>query len=303
MWLLLVLDALFASTFIIGKDVVSVVPPILFTAIRMVTAGSLLLTFLYMTKHRCPALHKDHYLWLSGIVFFHIYLAFVCEYVGFKYISGAKASLLYNLSPFFTALLCYVLFNERMSRKKWIGLMLGFLGFIPVLAFNDASETGSLLSTLSIFSWGEVFILVAVASCCVGWLCMSKLTRGYGYSYMFVNSIGMFFGGLLAFPTSYFLETWPTADYLVGNMIFWRSLILLILIGNVISYNLYGKLLHIYSATALSFFCFIIPFFAAIMGWLWLGETMNIWFFVSLAIVSVGLYIFYQEELKNGITV
>jgi drug/metabolite transporter (DMT)-like permease len=59
----------------------------------------------------------------------------------------------------------------------------------------------------------------------------------------------------------------------------------------------------VYSATALSFFGFIIPFFTSIMGWFWLGEEVNIWFFISLIIVSFGLYLFYQEELKQGITV
>lgn len=301
MWLVMVLNALFASTFIIGKDVVSVVPPILFIAIRMIAAGALLLAFLRLTGHKRPKLKSNHYPWLAGIIFFHIYLAFVCEYVGLQYVSGAKTSLLFNLSPFFTALLCYFLFKERMSVKKWIGLIIGFVGFLPVLT-SQSSGAESIMASLGVISWGEIAVITAVFSSCIGWICMSKLTRDFDYSYMFINSFGMFLGGLLALPTSYLLETWPSASYLAGNLIFWRSLILLILVGNVICFNLYGKLLHVYSATALSFFGFIIPFFSAIMGWFWLGEEMNIWFFVSLVVVSVGLYLFYQEELKHGIT-
>lgn len=301
MWLVLILNALFASTFIIGKDVVSVIPPILFIAIRMIVAGGLLVTFLKMTKHRFPHIRPQHYPWLAGIVFFHIYLSFVCEYIGLQYVSGAKTSLLFNLSPFFTALLCYFFFNERMSKKKWLGLVIGFLGFIPVLS-SQSSGAESLMSTLGALSWGEFSVITAVFSSCIGWICMSKLTRDFDYSYMFINSFGMFLGGVLALPTSYLLEAWPSATYLMGNVIFWRSLILLILVGNVICFNLYGKLLHVYSATALSFFGFMIPFFASIMGWFWLGEEMNRWFFISLVVVSAGLYLFYQEELKHGIT-
>ncbi len=299
MWLVVLLNALWASTFIIGKDVVAVVPSILFVSIRMIAAGLLLLAFLRTTRYRRPNLSKDHYIWLLGIIFFHIYLSFVGEYTGLKYVSGAKVALFFNLSPFFTALLCYVLFNERMSTKQWLGLIIGFIGFIPLLS-TQAAPGESFLTSLGVFSWGEGAVMMAVLSACIGWICMSKLTRDYGYSYLFINSIGMLFGGLLALPTSYVTECWPTADYLLGNVIFWRSLILLILIGNVICFNLYGKLLHVYSATALSFGTFIIPFFASILGWLWLGEVVDKWFFISFIIVSGGLYLFYQEELKHG---
>jgi len=75
----------------------------------------------------------------------------------------------------------------------------------------------------------------------------------------------------------------------------------LILIGNIICYNLYGKLLHRYSATTLSFFGCTTPLFAALFGWFWLREEVSPWFYVTALLVGVGLYIFYQEELKEEI--
>ncbi len=301
MWSVLALNALFASTFIIGRDAVSVIPPILFIALRMIAAGALLLGIIKFQGHKLPTIKAQHHPWLAGIVLFHIYLSYVCEYVGLQSVSGAKTALLFNLSPFITALLSYVFFKERMTGKQWLGIAIGFFGFIPVLYSQDCSA--SFLASLCVLSIGEISIITAVTASCIGWICMSKLTRDFDYSYMFVNSFGMFFGGILALATSYGFEAWPSFVCLSSNMIFWRSLILLILIGNIICFNLYGKLLHTYSTTALSFFCGMIPFFASIMGWLWLGEAMNIWFFVSLAIVSFGLYLFYQEELKQGFVV
>lgn len=301
MWSVLALNALFASTFIIGRDAVSVIPPILFIALRMIAAGALLLGIIKSQGHKLPTIRAQHHPWLAGIVFFHIYLSFVCEYVGLQSVSGAKTALLFNLSPFITALLSYFFFKERMSGKQWLGLAIGFFGFIPVLSSQECAQ--SLLASLCVLSVGEVSIIVAVTASCIGWICMSKLTRDFDYSYLFVNSFGMFFGGVLALATSYGFEAWPSFVYLGTNVIFWRSLLLLILIGNVICFNLYGKLLHTYSATALSFFGCMIPFFASIMGWLWLGEAVNMWFFVSLVIVSFGLYLFYQEELKQGFVV
>ena len=111
----------------------------------------------------------------------------------------------------------------------------------------------------------------------------------------------MLLGGILSLGTSYFFETWPSITSLSHNVPFIRSLFLLILIGNIICYNLYGKLLHCYSATILSFFGCITPLFGVLFGWLWLGETVSPWFYVTALLASVGLYIFYQEDLKEGL--
>jgi drug/metabolite transporter (DMT)-like permease len=73
----------------------------------------------------------------------------------------------------------------------------------------------------------------------------------------------------------------------------------MIIIANIIFYNLYGYLLHFYSATWLSFVGFITPLFAALYGWLFLNETIGWAYFISIFIVFWGLYLFYQDELKK----
>ena len=55
--------------------------------------------------------------------------------------------------------------------------------------------------------------------------------------------------------------------------------------------------------TILSFFGFFIPLFAAFFGWLWLGEEVSCAFYTTVGLVTIGLYLFYQEELKQGYVV
>src|SRR3989344_9658996 len=102
---------------------------------------------------------------------------------------------------------------------------------------------------------------------------MKKLTRDHSYSYFFVNAFGMFFGGILTLITAPFFEVAPTVITLM-EWPFLLSLFLLILIGNVICFNLYGYLLQKYSATILSFFGFITPLFTAFFDWIWFGQIV-----------------------------
>ncbi|MCF7900052.1 DMT family transporter [Candidatus Babeliales bacterium] len=299
MYLILILYALFGSTFTLGDAVVRVMPPLLFISIRMILSGLLLLGFVKIQHKKDFKFNIKHLPWFLGIIFFHIYLSYSSEYFSFQYLSSAKVALFYNLSPFITALFAYFIFKEIMTPRKWLGLAIGFGGFLPLLE-SQAPSIESTLGNFGFISVAEIIALVSVTSACIGWIFLKKLTTDFNYSYIFVNGFGMLFGGILALITSHSTETWPAFDYIFYSFPFWRSLLLLILIGNVICFNLYGKLLHTYSTTMLAFFGFITPLFTAFFSWVWLGESVSTAFFLTIGLVTCGLYIFYQEELKLG---
>ncbi len=296
---LIFLNFLFASTFTLAKDAVLHTPPLLFLGIRMILAGSLFLSFLrFYKKEPCTIAH-EHRIWFIAIAFFHIYISFCAEFIGMQYLTSGKVSLLFNLSPFITAIFAYLFFKESLSIKKTIGLIIGFCGFLPLLE-EAAPLAESIGFSLLGISGAELMILTAVISSCIGWIIMKKLTSHYKYSYIFVNGVAMLFGGILMLISSQLTEKWPPLLTLFSTWGFWRPMILLILIANIICYNLYAKLLQKYSPTILSFFSSMIPLFGAFLGWLIFNEQISKNFFITFCLVSFGLYLYYQEELRQG---
>jgi drug/metabolite transporter (DMT)-like permease len=49
----------------------------------------------------------------------------------------------------------------------------------------------------------------------------------------------------------------------------------------------------------MSFAGLVTPFFASFFGWYFLGETISWHYFASIIVFSIGLTIFYLEELKR----
>jgi len=45
----------------------------------------------------------------------------------------------------------------------------------------------------------------------------------------------------------------------------------------------------------------ITPLFASLFGWYFLNEAITWHFYASMAIFSLGLTLFYQEELSNNL--
>lgn len=295
----ILLYLLLASIFPLGRIAVTTAQPIFFTGIRMTLAGIVLVGYFYL---RHPKQFKEYtklkyfHLWVI-LALFNIYLTNVLEFWGLQTLPAAKACFIYNLSPFFAAFFSYLIFGERMTPKKWIGLVIGFVGFFPILLHNTKAE--KLLGGISFLSWAELALLGAAIATALGWIIMRHTIRRISYPPILSNGISMLLGAVMIFPTSLLLEQWkPLPIYNYNQFLIY--LVLIAFISNVLGYNLYAFLLRKYTATFLSLAGFMSPLFAACMGWIFLGETVSWHFFVSAVAVFCGLFIFYQEELRLG---
>lgn len=292
MYLIFLMYGLLASTFSIGKLLVCMLPPVFLIASRMTIAGMFLLIFWYIFSREKNILWKNQDIGLlSAIVLFHILLPFICEYIALQYICPSSACLMYNLSPFFSAFFSYFIFQEHMTLKKWIGFSIGIAGILLYLQFQSSFNIE--------YSWYQFLMLASVITSSIGWILVRLLIKHRGYSTLFINGFSMFIGGIIALPISIYMQEVVCVQtieipYIIGLMA------LMILIANIIFYNMYGYLLTKYTATFLSFVGFITPLFAAFFEWIFFGTVVTQEFFIAVAIVGIGIFIFYQEELKQG---
>jgi len=290
MYLVFFLYALLASTFSIGKLLLQFLPPILLISIRMIIAGLVLLFTSHLFSSRKKIRSSD--MWLFGmIVMFHILFPFISEFVALQELSPSSVCLMYNLSPFFSALFSYFIFDEKMSCKKWIGFSIGLAG---ILFYTQCQQSIDLTVT-----WAHALMLFSVITSSLGWIFVRLLVKNKGYSTLTVNGFSMLVGGLIALPLSTMIEGAIHVDISQIPYIF-GLLSLMILIANILFYNLYGYLLTRYTATFLSFVGFITPLFAALFEWLLFGTMIQTDFFITVCIIGMGIFIFYQEELKLG---
>ncbi len=317
MFLILLLYMILASTFTMGKAVLCYISPIFFIALRMLVGGGLLYAYLIVRKQRILPKRADLLDFLQ-IIAFHIYCAYIFEFWALQYVSSSKTALIYNISPFVTALFAWFMLREYLTKNKLIGLIIGLIGIVPWIITKSECGYFTLAGRENLISLPEIILIVAVISSAYGWIIFKRLMHK-GYSPLMINTIGMLGGGLCALMTSLLFEKSPrllsnlsTCPVNMPGLQLFTSwfgsnaqialiavyMLLMILISNIIFYNLYGLLLQRYSATFLSFAGFTCPLFAALFGWLYLGESVGWNFFISAAIISCGLLIFYQEELK-----
>lgn len=305
MFLVLLLYMLWASTFIIGKIILEFMPPILFVATRMGIAGVLLLGYQYFfNRSRWRFEWRDVGIFAQIAVFF-MCIGFITEYWALQYVTAAKACLLFNLSPFVTALLAYFLLSDRLTKNQWLGLVIGFLGFVPIIVNQTSLESLSL--NIGILSMPELFLLISVVTSCYGWILIKQLVIERSYSSVMVNGVTMLWAGVLSLVTSLIIEGKPhlysiqageygLSPYHYTLFVVSLYIALLILIAHVVCFNLYSVLLRRYSVTFIAFAGFTTPLFAALFDWMVFGIIASGAFFTTMILVMIGLYLFYQDE-------
>lgn len=286
--------ALFASVFTIEKTALEYSQPLFLLGARMSFAGFLMLGYQYLTHPQGIKIRKKHLWGFVGSAVFSIYITNTFELLSMESMSSYKTCFIYALSPFISALFSYLFFSEGLSSKKWMGLAIGFFGFVPLLIEKSSEEQ---LGSASFLSLPVMMMFIAVICSVYGWIQLRQLVRDCGYSPYLVNGFSMLLGGLIALTNSWFVEDWnPIPVKQVYP--FLECSLLLLLISNFLCYNMYGALLKKFSATFLAFAGNTIPMFAALFGWLFLGEGVTGAFFLSSVIVSLGLFLFFQEELE-----
>lgn len=291
MYQVFLLNALFAATFVLAKQVLAYTSPIFFAGMCMTIGGSCLLGYMlvYHPK-KCVIAVKDAGLFLQ-VSLFSIMLSYGLQFWGMQYMPAFKSCFLYNFGPFASYLIAYLFFAQKMKLKKWIGLIIGFFGLIPIILSSSPGE--AFMPSTVMFSLPELAVIASVVMYSYGWFIVKILVHERQYSPLLVNGVSMFVGGISMLALVPIIE----GPIVVTHMMpFVGLLCAVILVELVICNNLYALLLERYSETFLSFTTFSIPIFGAIYSAVFLREDITWHFFLSSAILVAAIWFFYSAE-------
>lgn len=292
--LLVAVNFIAAVTYPLGKLSFNYANPFFITGIRMVIAGILLTAFSYLYFGFRFKINKSFIVLFCALAFLNVFFTNALQFWALDHTSSNKAIMIFNMSPFIAAIFSYFLYGEKMTLKKMFALIIAFGGFLPILIFTPDRASPAFIPAISS---AELALLIAAVASVMGWLIMKKIIETSRCSILMANGLSMIAGGLLFFPLSWYTE--GPAWYTISNFYMVTVLTLVLIIANnIINYNAYAYFLKYLSATFLFLLSFSGPLFALFFGWLFLRETISLSFIISIIIVGIGLFMYYQEEKK-----
>ncbi|WP_417432597.1 DMT family transporter [Kiloniella sp.] len=278
--LLVLLGAIWGSSFFLIKITLESITPVTLTAFRLFFASIVLSGLVLILGKRFPRdLQTWGYYALIGIT--GNILPFVLISWGELHIDSGLAAILMAIIPL-TALLIAHLWteDERMSLPKFIGTVIGFGGVILLVGPEALNGLGdSVLGQLA----------VAFASFCYGASSVYARKVGLVKQDPIVNGSGILLcASLMALPMAFIVED-PMS--LEPSFLSIGSLLILSIVSTAIAYIILYYLLGAVGATFTALNNYLVPVFGMIWGFLFLSESYELEAFIALAVILLGIII------------
>ncbi len=286
--LFFVLSLFWGTAFVAIRAGLESIPPVLFAGFRYDLAAVLMLLYAaYATDYWYPRTRAD---WLtvgvSAILIIAVYNALL--FVGQQGVTSAVAAILIASSPILTTGFSRLFFpGEGLALPGMAGLTLGFIG-----VFLVASPEPSTLLTSELVAPGLVFlaaVAVALGSVLLQGISRDISTEGmtawsfaFGAVMLHLLSVGM--------PT----ESVSSAELTPTGVI---SVLYLAVFASAVGYFVYFRLLDRLGAIEINLVSYAAPVFAAIFGWLLLGETIDLLTVVGFLLIFSGFLLIKREAV------
>ena len=277
----LIFIVLWSSAFITTKPIVDYSDPFSALAFRflLVTFGFFL--FSIFRKEKISVSKKNFIESIfSGILFHGVYLGGVFFSIS-KGLPTGIAALIVTLNPVLTNALAGPLLKEKVSIKQWIGVTMGFLGAAIVLGF----DIGTTLPTIGIIA---VFISLLAVTSATLW--QKKLSNNLSLP---VNNMYQAIGGFLFHILIVLFFTEPYINFSSTFIIAMTHQIVLVSFG---AFTILMYLIKHHSASKTVSLFFLIPATSALIAWIFLNETLNIFDICGFIIASIGVFIATREN-------
>ena len=151
---------LVAGSFLASDRLAGIVNPVSLTLLRFI-GSVMLLAPLVMSRAKWRRAIVPTMPRALAISFFYA-LFFICLFESLNYTSSLNTSTLYTLVPMTTALLCLLLFGERIGRVRTVVYLLGGLGTLWVIFGGELTR----LLNFSLNRGDLIFLVGALSMCC-----------------------------------------------------------------------------------------------------------------------------------------
>jgi len=212
----------------------------------------------------------------SGLPFFMYCLAA-------RWLPAGYSAILNATTPLMGALIGFAFFNEKLTSRKWGGVVLGLAGIMVITGIGEVNSAGGMFA-------GVIACLVATGCYGVaGFLTRRWISDRGGLDPKMV-AFGSQIGATLSLLPffSWSLATGPAINWHQNEV--WASVLAIGFICTALAYILYFRLIADIGPLRSLTVTFLIPPFGVLWGYLALGETITKDFIVGAVVVCIAVW-------------
>jgi len=271
--------------FQIGAD--DTASQIFFAGIRFTLAGILVVLVYSIANGKVLVPKKSSWGMIGVVAMFQTVIQYFFFYIGLAHTTGVKGSILESVHVFFAVILASVVFKqEKLTKNKLIGCVIGFAGVILVNLNGSEGLGGGFAFN------GEGFLIIACAAYALSSIFIKIFSQKE--SPVIISGYQFILGGIIMAVCGYFAggQLHPS-----GGVAF--VLLLYMAMISAVAYSVWGLLLKYNPVSKVSIFGFSNPVFGVVLSAILLGEGASmpvVQTLGALILVCIGIFIVNREE-------
>lgn len=287
--LFVLLAALFGSSFAAIKTGLRELPPVLFAGLRFDLAAVALLAYVTLTQSRSTWLPRTRgdLLGIGTAALFLVVLNNGLLFLGQGTTTPAAASVMYGLNPILAPVFAWWVLGDRLSRVGALGIGIALGGVILIVqpspsAFTDASAVGQML------------VLGAATTVALGSVLLQRV--GIRMDSVPLTAWAMAAGALLLHAVSLIIgEPLASVDGIGPATV--ASLLVVGIPSTAVAYAIYFDLIDRVGPVRTNLVAYVVPVFATLLGWVFLGAVVSPWTVSGFVVVVAGFAVIERDTI------
>lgn len=274
------------TTWIASKEGVSHMPSLQLVATRQFISGTLYILFFIITKEPWPKGKQWKTIIILGILNFTLSNGLSTS--GVKYISSGLGAIIAAIFPIWVVIISFFR-GERIAKLAVFGLLISF-GGICIIFYEHLADF-----LIPDFRLGIVLSVLATISWAFGTLYTKK--KAASFNPYFSLGLQMFISSILLFAVNGAMGTSISLSEIPLNS--WFAISYLVIIGSVITFNVFVYCLQHLPPEVSSIYAYINPIVALLLGVVFFGESLTLSIILGGLVTLVGLYL-VNKSLRNN---
>lgn len=278
--LLTVSSACWGGNIFIGRLVHAEVPPVGLSFWRWVLALVLLLPFAWPQVRRDWPEIRRHWRPLALLAFFGMALFHTTLYLSVNYTTATNAALLVAICPVLVPVLSWALYREPITARIVLAIAVSLAGVAVVVTRGDPAQLRSLS-----FNTGDLIMLVAVFAWSMYTVLVKRRPATLHPQSLLIAT--MVFATALLLPVYLWESAMVRPMPVTGDSLL--ALAYVVVFASIVAFLCFNRGIEVLGPNKGGLFLHLIPVFAALLAFVFLGERLQGFHAVGIAAIVTGI--------------
>lgn len=261
-------------------------PPVLIAAIRMSVAALTLLPIV-LWKTEKVVLRRGDWFYILAVAITSITLHQILIAWGIQNTTAGTASLILGLNPLATALLAIPILGEVMTKRKALGIALGFGGVLLVVSTNSQG--------VSFSGWGDLLVFLSMIMYVVGGIIIRKATAR-GIPVLTVTAYSHVIAATLLWVTAWSIYPIEVFTHMDTRLFTWGVIATSAIFATGLGTLAWNYGIRQLGAGRTAIFLNGMPLASLLFAAVLLGEQLHMYHLLALIMIITGVYLGTQKQ-------